>query len=158
MGARAERLAEQVEAANVDVIAFVERCSDEQWRAVLCAGESWPVGVTAHHIAASHTGIAGLARLIANGPPVPEVTQAWIDERNARWSHEFAGCTRVAVLALLGSGGIEAAEIVRGLSDEYLERSAVVLGNTMSAQQVIESILIGHPRGHLESLRAAIGA
>lgn len=157
MGERTEALARQFEATNEEMIAAVEQCSGDQWVAV-CASETWPVGVTAHHVAASHQPVASLAQAIANGQPLPPLTVEMLNAGNAKHAQEFANCTKEETIALLRDGGTQAAAIVRGLSDEHLDRSAPVFGNEMSAQQVIEGILIGHPKSHLESMRAAMGA
>ncbi|MGH2586923.1 MAG: DinB family protein [Dehalococcoidia bacterium] len=156
MGERTETLAKQFEATNEAVIAAVEQCSGDQWSAV-CAGEAWPVGVTAHHVGSSHQPVAGLAQAIANGQPLPPLTAETLNAGNAKHAQDFANCTKEETIVLLRDGGVQAAAIVRGLGDEQLNRSATVFGNEMSAQQAIEGILIGHPRSHLESIRAAMG-
>jgi hypothetical protein len=48
---------------------------------------------------------------------------------------------------------------VRGLSDAELDKSGTVLTGmpAMTAQQVVENILIGHVKEHLGSIRAAVG-
>ena len=63
---------------NNEVIAFVEKCSDESW-AKVCSGEKWPVSVVARHIAAGHYSAFGLAKMIVNGKQLPELTQETID-------------------------------------------------------------------------------
>src|SRR5437764_1153671 len=46
-------MAEEMVDANAEFTAFVESCSDEEWRAV-CRAEKWRVGVVAHHVAWGH--------------------------------------------------------------------------------------------------------
>mgnify|MGYP001069361018 CR=1 FL=1 len=46
MNRRAKKLAERLRAFVDDVNAFVEGCSEKDWKKV-CTAEEWPVGVTA---------------------------------------------------------------------------------------------------------------
>ena len=155
MSTRAQALATRFEQANADVIRAVEPLSDAQWGAKT-AEEGWTVGVVAHHIAQSHQGVAGLAEIVASGKPVPSITWDVIHQGNASHARDHAHCTKAETLALLRDNGAAAAKLVRGLSDQQLDRSASVIGNTMSAGQVVEHILIGHPQGHLASIKAAL--
>jgi hypothetical protein len=156
MSERTEALAKQLEVANNELIAAIQGCTDEQWQ-MPCAGEGWSVGVTAHHVANSQTGLTGLVKAMTSGQPVPPVTQEWLDERNAQWSREFVNRMPAEAIDLLRASSVEAANTVHGLSDEQLRYTATVAGNEMTAEQVIEFILIGHPKSHLASIRAATG-
>ncbi|UCG12341.1 MAG: hypothetical protein JSU72_17880, partial [Deltaproteobacteria bacterium] len=73
MSQRARELAEQFTAFNNEVIAFVENCSNGDWRKV-CSGEQWSVGVVARHMAAGHYGALDLAKMIVAGQPLPELS------------------------------------------------------------------------------------
>ena len=157
MGERAQALANRFEEANREIISTLERCSDAQWRAK-CAGETWSVGVVAHHVAESHAAIARIIQTIAAGQPLPNVTTEMIDQRNAQHAQQHADCTKQETLDLLRKNGGSAAATVRGLSDEELGRSGTLRAGLMSAEQVVEGILIGHVKGHVTSIRAAIGA
>lgn len=154
MSERAEALAVEFEQANAEVIAFVESCSDRIWTAI-CPGEGWSVATTGHHIGTGHTGIAGFAAAIGAGGPLPPITMDMINEGNAQHAREFAMVDRETVIEKLRTDGAQAAAIVRGLSDDQLDRSGSFFGNTMTAEQVISGILIGHPREHLNNMRAA---
>ena len=156
MSERAADLAAKLESANEAVIAALESCTQEQL-GKQCEGEGWSPTVTAHHIATSHAGIGGLASMIANGQPVPPITMDMINAGNAQHAQDFANVSREETIALLRSAGKEAVEMVRGLSDEQLDRTAPMAfagGEVWSAAQVIERVLIGHPIGHGESIKA----
>ena len=59
-------------------------------------------------------------------------------------------------VALLRSSGADAAAVIRGLSDEQLDRSAPMAfagGAEMSAVQLVEGILLAHPAQHLASIK-----
>jgi uncharacterized damage-inducible protein DinB len=157
MGQRSQGLADRFEQANREIIATVERCSDAQWKSKT-SGESWSVGVVAHHVAQSHEGIAGLVQKIATAQSMPGLTMDMIDQGNAEHAKKFANVTKDETLALLRKNGTAAASAVRGLSDEQLDRSAPLIGGQpMTAQQAIERILIGHVEGHHDSIKKAMG-
>jgi uncharacterized damage-inducible protein DinB len=159
MGQRVEALAAELQRVNGELEQAIETCSDDDWRRV-CSGEGWSVGVAARHVAVTHESIAGLVQAVANEQPVPPITPEMLDAYNAQHAAEFANCTREEVLALHRRGARAAADAVRGLGDEQLDRTApipIAGGASMSAQQVIEAGLIGHPSEHLASIRAAVG-
>ena len=158
MNHRSEELAERFTAFNNDVIAFVENCPEEDWNKV-CAGENWPVGVVARHVAASHYRALGLARMIVEGKPLPELSREAIDEANAKHAEKHAGCTRDEVLGLLRENGSAIAGYLAGLDDADLDRTGnlALAGGAISTQQVIDNIIIQSASEHLASLKAATG-
>jgi hypothetical protein len=117
------------------------------------------VGVTAHHVAGAHEQIAGIVKAIASGQTLPNFTMDMLHEANAKHAKDFAGCTKAETLALQKKGVASAAATVRGLADADLDRSGTVLTGAppMSAQQIIEGILINHVQDHLGSIKATIG-
>ena len=158
MGSQAESLARSVEQANGELVSLLERCSDEQWRAS-CRAEAWPVGVTAHHVAGGHEALSNFVRLLASGQPLPPITSEMLDRMNAEHAEQYADCGRAETIELLRRNGEAAAETVRRLSDEQLDRSApmtIMGGAPVSARQMIENVLIGHVREHATSIRAAL--
>jgi hypothetical protein len=159
MGARAETLAKRFEEASQAMTDAIGRLTDADWRKTTTA-EKWSVGVVAHHVAQGHAGIAGLVKMIASGQSVANLTMAMIDEGNAKHAREHAGCTKAETLALHTTNAAAAAGVVRGLSDAELDRSGTVLTGMppMTAQQVVERVLIHHVNDHLGSIRATLGA
>lgn len=158
MGQRGQALADRVEQVNKELVATVERCSDGQWQAKTAA-ETWPVGVVAHHVAQSVSAIAGLVHKVATGQPLPPLTMDSIHQMNAEHAKQHARCTKDETLTLLRKNGAAAAGTIRGLSDEQLDRSGSLLGGPpMTAQQVVERVLISHVQEHHGSIRATLGA
>jgi uncharacterized damage-inducible protein DinB len=155
MGQKSEALASQFEQANRELIATVERCSDAQWRAVT-SGETWSVGVVAHHVAEGHAGISRLIQAAATGQPGPSPTMDMIHAGNAAHAKQHASCTKAQTLDLLRKNAGAAAQSVRGLSDEQLGRSKDTPAGAMTVEQMIERILIGHVKGHHDSIRSAM--
>lgn len=157
MSARAQELARRLDEANAELARAVEACSDAAW-ALPCPEEGWPVGVTAHHVAASHPQVAGLVQLIANGQQLPPLTMDMLNRGNAEHAVTAAGCTREETLRLLRDNGPAASRVIAGLSDEQLDRTAELFMGPMSAEQLIEGAMIGHATGHLASMSAAAPA
>jgi hypothetical protein len=158
MGAKSEALAKQFETKAQEATAVLEKLSDADWKKTTAA-ENWTVGVTAHHIAASHEGIAGIITAVASGQGMPPFTMDMLHEMNATHAREHAGCTRAETLALHQKGAGAAAATVRGLSDEQLAKSGTVLTGMppMSVEQIITGILIHHIDDHFGSIRKTVG-
>ncbi|MBF6591725.1 MAG: DinB family protein [Ktedonobacterales bacterium] len=157
MSERARELAERFEQLNTQVIALVEGCTEEQWRAE-CPGEGRSVAVVAHHIAAAYPEIVTWMVNLAAGQPVT-MTMAQVDQLNARHAAHFAHCTQAEVADLLRRNGADAVAVVGGLSDEQLDRAApaaIAGGQTVSAAQLAKHGLSGHTKGHLTTLRTAL--
>ena len=60
------------------------------------------------------------------------------------------------MIAELRQQGDAAASMVRGLSDEQLDRAGELLGSQMRTRDVIEHVLVGHVNNHLGSIREAL--
>jgi len=159
MGARAEALAKKYEAKAAELTATIQKLSDADWKKVTAA-EKWPVGVTAHHVAGGHEPISGIVKTIASGQSIPNFTAGMLDEMNAKHAKDFAGCTKAETLALHEKGAKAAAAVVRSIPDADLDKSGTVLTGmpAMTAQQVVEGILINHIDDHMGSIRKTVGA
>ena len=153
-----QRTKELVAGFNNEFIAFVDNCSDEDWRKV-CSGEGWTVGVVAHHVAAGHFGAIDFVRMIVAGEAIPEITMETIDQMNAQHAKEHANCTREEVLALLRKNGSAFAGYLEGLSEADLVRTGYLaaIGGDVSAQQLIEMVILQLGGEHLDSMKAATG-
>jgi hypothetical protein len=77
---------------------------------------------------------------------------------NAENARKNANRAKADVVAELRSNGAEASAYVRGLGDEELQRSAVLFFSPepVTADFIIENVLVNHSLEHLESLRAAV--
>ena len=156
MSQRATELAERFLSFNNDMIAFVENCSEENWKKV-CPGEQWPVGVVARHVAAGHYRAVGLAKMIVAGKELPELTDETIDQSNAQHADKHASCTKEEVLGLLRENGTSLAGFVTELDDAALDRSGqlAVVGGTISTQQFVENIIILSASEHFKNMKTA---
>jgi hypothetical protein len=158
MGAKGETLAKQFEAKAQEVTTALERLSDTDWKKVT-AGEKWPVGVVAHHIASSHQGICGILKILADGKPGPNIPMDMIHAGNAKHAQEFANVSKADTLALHKSNAAAAAATLRGIGDAEFDRSGPVLSGMppMSAGQLASGLLISHMDEHLGSIKATVG-
>jgi DinB superfamily len=159
MGAKAEALAKQFEAKVQEATSVLEKLSDADWKKVT-QGEKWSVGVTAHHFAQSHIGIAGLIKSLASGQHTASISMDDINAGNAKHAKDFSTVSKADTVALHKKNAAEAAAIVRGLDDAALARSAPALKGMppMTAEQAVVGILIGHIDGHLDSIKKAVSA
>ena len=158
MATRSETLARQFEEKVRDAEALLQTLSDQDWTKVT-AGERWPVGVTAHHLASAFEPVAGIVTGIVAGRLPGGFTRAMLDETNARHAREHAACTKPETIALLKKSAAAAAGVIRSLSDEQLATRATVLTDAppMTAEQMIEGALIRHVDEHIGSIRRTVG-
>ena len=156
MSQRTKQLVERFTAFHNDFTAFVENCTDEDWQKV-CGGEQWAVGVVAHHIAAGHLGAIDFVKMIVDGEAIPEITMEAIDQMNAQHAKEHANCTKDEVLALLRENGSAFASYLEGLREADLARTGYLaaIGGDVSAQQLIEMVILQSGGEHLDNMRAA---
>jgi hypothetical protein len=153
-----QALISEFERANDLVLDAIGRCSEEQWGAV-CSGEQEPVGVTFHHIAYWYPVELRYIRAIAEATPLPPMPREELNAVNDEHRRQHAGCTKEEVAALLRRNVDEVVETVSGWTDEHLQRRGTYIlgGASGSVADLVEWVLIGHPRMHLRSIREATG-
>ena len=160
VGRRAELLADRIEEGAAGLAAFAEGLSEEEWRAPVSSTDHRPVGVIVHHVASMYPVEIEVARAIASGKAVTDVTWDVVAELNAKHSHEHAEVTTAAALELLRRNSHEAANAVRAFTDEELDRAApfsLSFGAPVTAQFVIEDHALRHSWHHLARIRATLG-
>src|SRR5437763_15435698 len=91
-------MAEEMVDANAEFTAFVEVCSDEEWRAI-CRSEKWRVGVVAHHVVWGHERPVELINAIRSGSPIPGSPQTH-NASNAIKAAQVSGISRDEVVFL----------------------------------------------------------
>jgi hypothetical protein len=159
MGAKGESFAKQFETKAAEATAVFERLSDADWKKVTAA-EKWSVGVTVHHIAASHGLLTGLIKTVADGKPGPNIAMDAIHAGNAKHAQEFANCTKAETLALHKQAVAATAAALRGIPDADFDRSANVIAGApaMTAEQLVGGLLCKHIDDHLGSIKTTVGA
>jgi hypothetical protein len=157
MTKRAEELSQRLQAFTDEVIGFVQRCSEADWRK-LCKEEDWTVGVTARHIGAGHFQAVGLAKMIVSGEKLPEMTMPQLVDMANEHARQHAGCTKKEVLEVLRQTGAALVGYAAGLSDADLDRTGqmALLGGKVSAQRFLEAVILDSGGRHLASMKAAL--
>jgi hypothetical protein len=166
MGASANRraalLAERIEAGAAGLAAFAEALSDKEWNTAVqeSGGRSRTVGVIVHHVASVYPIEVDLARAIAHGKAVTDVTWDVVAQLNGKHAEDNADVTKAGTLALLKQNSREAAEAVRTFTDHELDTAApfsLSFGAPVTAQFVIEDHALRHSWHHLARIRKTLG-
>jgi hypothetical protein len=160
VGRRAELLADRIEEGAAGLAAFAEGLSEAEWLEPVSGTDRRSVGVIVHHVASMYPIEIDVARAIASGKPVTDVTWVVVAELNTKHAREHAEVTKAAALELLRQNSHEAANAVRAFTDEELDRAApfsLSFGAPVTAQFVIEDHALRHSWHHLARMRKALG-
>lgn len=157
---RAELLADRIEEGAAVLAAFAEGLSEEEWRVPVSATDRRSAGIIVHHVASMYPIEIDVARAVASGKAVTDVTWDVVAGLNAKHAREHAEITKAAALELLRRNSHEAAAAVRAFTDEELDRAApfsLSFGAPITAQFVIEDHALRHSWHHLARIRTALG-
>jgi ubiquinone/menaquinone biosynthesis C-methylase UbiE len=157
---RADLLADRIEEGADSLADFVEGLSEAEWCKQVSSSDTRSVGVIVHHVASVYPVEIDLARAIAAGKAVTEVTREVVAELNASHAREQTEVTKAAALELLRRNSRQAAAAVRAFTDYELDRAApfsLSFGAPVTAQFVIEDHALRHSWHHLARIRAAVG-
>src|SRR5262245_7225037 len=160
MSRRAELLADRIEEGAAALAAFAEGISEAEWRAPVSDSDGRSVGVIVSHVASVYPIEIDLARTIASGKAVTDVTWEVVAELNATHGDDQAGVTKAAAIELLRRNSRDAAAAVRAFTDVELDRAApfsLSFGAPVTTQFVIEDHALRHSWHHLAGIRTAIG-
>jgi SAM-dependent methyltransferase len=160
---RAELLADRIEEGAERLAVFAERLTDAEWKTpVIESGKPGrTVGVVVHHVATMYPIEADVARAVATGANVTQVTWDVVHGINAKHADEHTDATKEETLELLRANSAKAAELVRTFTDVELDRAApfsLSYGAPMTAQFVIEDHALRHSWHHLARLRRTVGS
>lgn len=112
------------------------------------------------HVASVYPIEIDLARAIAGGNAVTDVTWEVVAELNSKHAQEHADVTKAETLELLRRNSREAAAAVREFTDAELDQAApfsLSFGAPVTAQFVIEDHALRHSWHHLAHIRKALG-
>lgn len=159
-GRRAELLAARIEAGAAGLAAFAEGLSESEWQTPLSATDRRSIGVVVHHVANMYPIEIDVARIIASGTPVSDVTWEVVAQLNAEHARQNAQVSKSAALELLRQNSRNAAAAVRTFTDQELDNAApfsLSFGAPMTAQFVIEDHALRHSWHHLAAIRKTLG-
>jgi hypothetical protein len=159
---RAAGLADQLDQLCEDFAAYLAGLSPEQWRA-RCANhptirrgdedENRPVGTVAHHVAVALPRQLRYLRAIVSAEEVPAPAPTF----NAEHAAANPEPDQAETTALLRRNASEVGQVIRGLSEEDLERSGHTVLGELTAGEAVERICIGHVTWHEGSIKATLG-
>jgi hypothetical protein len=156
---RSDDLAAAFERTNAHLIEYVRGLDERQW---LTPGVNSPifqlgdedehrrVGTIAHHVASAYQRSAQAIRMAVTGESIPSPSPG----SAARHASEHAAPDQAETIGLLETGGAEVARVIRGLTDEQLDREAATFLGTTSVATFIERAVNFHPHWHLTSIQA----
>src|ERR1700685_1569562 len=88
---RAELLADRIEEGAAGLAAFAEGLSEAEWRIPVSSTDRRPVGVIVHHVASMYPIEIDVARAIAGGKAITDVTWEVVAQLNGKHAGENAG-------------------------------------------------------------------
>ena len=156
---RADALAERLEQGARALAALASTLTDAEWLTPI-PKDGRKVGVVVHHVATMYPLEIQLAQTLAQGKPVIGVTMDNVHEINAGHAKENDAVTKDAALDLLQRNSAAAAEAIRALGDEELDRAAPVSLNDdapLTCQFMLEDHAVRHSYHHLALIRKALG-
>lgn len=159
MTTRAEQIAAQFEAINREAISLIEQSTSDQWQQP-SVGEGWTVAAVAHHYAEVQQAFTGMVEGLAAGATFsPSASMDNVHESNAQHAREHAEAGKGVTLDLARGSMDTILARIRPLTDAQLDRAAGVFGgNELTVAQVLEYVVVGHAREHMESIRATLAA
>src|ERR1700682_1485907 len=146
-------MAEEMIDANTEFTAFVESCTDEEWRAI-CRAERWRVGVVAHHVAWGHERAVEWINAIRSGIPIPGSPQV-LNASNAIKAAQVAGISRDEVIFLARRNAEKLIAVLRSLAEEEVKRTPR-FGPGGGRPLSIDGLGRSHLDRHLASVRATL--
>jgi hypothetical protein len=160
MGRRAEALAERIEEGASGLASFAETLTDAEWSTPVSSGtDRRPIGVIVHHVASVYPIEVDLARAVANGNAVTDVTWDAVAQMNAKHATDNSGSSKADTIALLRENSRQAAAAVRTFTDDELDTAApfsLSYAAPVTAQFVLEDHAVRHSWHHLARIRAAV--
>lgn len=162
MGRRAEVLAGRIEEGADGLAAFAEGLSEAEWRTPMAGSgkDRRSVGVIVHHVASVYPIEVDLARAIASGKAVTDVTWEVVAAMNGKHAADHSEITKADALDLLRRNSRQAAVAARAFTDDELDQAApfsLSFGAPVTAQFVLEDHAVRHSWHHLARIRAALG-
>jgi DinB family protein len=155
--ARANTLADRLEAGARALAAFATTLTDAEWTTAVLADRR-PIGVVVHHVATMYPLEIQLAQALAAGKAITGITWEVVNTINAEHAAKYEDVSKEEALDLLRRNSEAAAAAIRALSDAELDRAAPVslYGDTpLTCQFMLEDHAVRHSYHHLARFRGA---
>ena len=160
MSLRANSLATILEQGALALATVARGLTDTQWQTRL-PKDGRKIGVVVHHVATMYPLEVQLAQRLAAGQPITGVTWDVVHGINAQHAVDYDATTTAEAVALLEKNSAAAAEAIRALSDEQLDRVATIslYGDApLTCQFMLEDHAVRHSFHHLARIQAALKA
>jgi hypothetical protein len=155
---RAHALADRLEQGASALASLAVTLTPAEWQTRL-PEDGRAIGVIVHHVASVYPLEIQLAQTIAGGKPVTGVTMAAVHAMNAQHAVDNDAVTKAAALDLLRRNSAAAAAAIRALTDEELDRAAMVslyADAPLTCQFVLEDHAVRHSYHHLARIQALL--
>lgn len=155
---RANALAERLEQGARALEAEAISLNETEWKTPI-PKDGRTVGVIVHHVATMYPLEIQLAQTLAGGTAIAGVTWDEVHHINAHHAREYAAVTKDQAIDLLRRNSAAAADAIRALSDEELDRAAAVSLNAdapLTCQFFLEDHAVRHSYHHLAKIRGAL--
>ena len=156
---RAALLAERLEQGADLLIALAESTTDAEWRRPVSRTDPRTVGTVVHHVATKYALEIDLALKLAFETPLPPVTMEHVHMLNAEHAASHPDPGKVEAIELLRRNSRTAAEAIRALRDEELDRAQqakLYFDAPVTCQFLLEDHAVRHSYRHLAGIRAAL--
>jgi SAM-dependent methyltransferase len=157
---RAALLADRIEQGAAGLATFAEGISEAEWHVPVSNTDHRSIGVIVNHVASMYPIEIDVARAVAGGKAVTDVSWDAVAQINAQNAQENATVTKATALELLRRNSHEAAATVRAYTDDELDQAApfsLSFGAPMTAQFVIEDHALRHSWHHLAKIKKVLG-
>lgn len=163
---KAEELAADLTSTYTGFADYAAGLRPEEWRMIavnhpqLVLGgedERRPVGVVAHHLGETVPFFTERGLQLARGEQLDPLTLGEMDTTNERHAAVNPAPDQTETIAMIRENAERAAELIRALSDDELDRPGEGALSTWSAEQLIRRVVIGHVAIHEGSIKATVG-
>ncbi len=137
---------------------FARGLTEGHWR-IRLPKDGRRIGVIVHHVASMYPLEIELAQALAAGKPITGVTWEAVHAINAGHAKDHDATTKDAALLLLAQNSAEAAEAIRALTDDQLDRAATIslyADAPLTCQFMLEDHAVRHSYHHLARIQAAL--
>ena len=155
---RSDALATRLEDGARALATFASALTTAEWQTPL-PKDGRKVGVVVHHVANMYPLEIQLAQQVGRGEAIAGVTWDDVHGINAKHAAEHAGVTKQDALDLLRHNSADAANAIRALGDQDLDRAAPISLNAdapLTCQFFLEDHAVRHSYHHLARIRAAL--
>jgi hypothetical protein len=158
MKERTKALADRLEKGARALSSFASGLTTAEWETPV-PRDGRKIGVIVHHVASVYPLEIQLAQTIAAGKPIEGVSGDDVNAMNAGHAKQHDAVEKDATLDLLRRNSAAAADAIRALSDEDLDRAqlaSLYSDAPVTCQFVLEDHAVRHSYHHLARIRATL--